>query len=157
MERLQVFNILNHEYLSQITLRLKENTCLNGLFERLKEKEIKIKFFTCHQQRDACLGVTFCVEKSYLKPVQEILFQLCPNEEDIQIHKDAGMVAIHGPHFAEIPGIIYMMHACLSSEGITVAAISTTVSTSYFVIPAADVVRAMDTLKSVFEIPRGKV
>jgi hypothetical protein len=38
-----------------------------------------------------------------------------------------------------------------------VLAISTTVSTSYFIIPALEVVRALEILREAFEIPRGKI
>ncbi len=67
------------------------------------------------------------------------------------------MVAIHGPHFAEQSGIIDAMHHALTSQGLKVLAISTTVSTSFFVIPASEVVTAIDILKEAFEIPQGKI
>jgi predicted amino acid-binding ACT domain protein len=57
----------------------------------------------------------------------------------------------------EQPGIIDNMHNALSSQGVNVLAISTTISTSFFVIPASEVIRAIDILNEAFEIPRGKV
>ena len=67
------------------------------------------------------------------------------------------MIAIYGPHFVEKPGIIHAMHSALTSRGINILAISTTISTSFFIIPSSDVIRAVTCLKDNFEIPTGKV
>ncbi len=156
MERFKVFDVLHHEHLSQISLTLIENNCLKGLFEQLEETGIKIKFLVCHQGEDGVLHLTFCVEKSNLKTTQKIL-KISLKEDAIHIYPEAGMVAIHGPHFAEQSGIIDVMHHALSSKGLKVLAISTTVSTSFFIIPASEVVRAIEILKEAFEIPQGKI
>ncbi|MBW2220987.1 MAG: ACT domain-containing protein [Deltaproteobacteria bacterium] len=147
MQRFKVFDILHHEHLCQITLTLTENNFLNDLFEQLEEMGVKIKFLVSHLGKDGILHITFCVEKTSLKTTQKILLQL----------PEVGMVAIHGPHFAEQSGIIDAMHHALTSQGLKVLAISTTVSTSFFVIPASEVVTAIDILKEAFEIPQGKI
>ncbi len=157
MQRFKVFDILHHEHLSQITLCLMEINCLKDLFEQLEEMGIKIKFLVSHRGEDEFLYLTFCVERTDLKTTQKILLQLSLNEDSVNIHPEVGMVAIHGPHFAEQPGIINVMHHALFSQGMEVLAISTTVSTSFFVIPACEVVRAIDILKEAFEIPQGKI
>jgi len=157
MKRFEVFDILHHEHLCQISLTLIETSLLKGLFEQLGKEGIKIKFLVCHQEKDGALHLTFCVEKGSLKTTQKILSQFSLNEDAIHIHSEVGMVAIHGPHFAEEPGIIDVMHNALSSRGLKVLAISTTVSTSFFTIPASEVVKAIDILKEAFEIPQGKI
>lgn len=157
MERFKVFDILHHEHLCQISLTLFKNNCLKGLFEQLEEVGVKIKFLAYHQGKDGALHLTFCVEKSSLKTTQKILSQFTLKKDSIHIHAEVGMVAIHGPHFSEQPGIIDAMHHALSSQGLQVLAISTTVSTSFFVIPASEVVKAIDILKETFEIPQGKI
>ena len=157
MQRFKVFDILHHEHLSQITLTQTENNCLNDLFVQLEETGIKIKFLVSHQGKDGVFHITFCVEKTNLKIVQKILLQLSSGGDSVHIHPEVGMVAIHGPHFAEQPGIIDAMHHALTFQGLNVLAISTTVSTSFFVIPASEVVRAIDILKEAFEIPQGKI
>ena len=157
MQRFKVFDILHHEHLSQITLTLTENNFLNDLFEQLEEMGVKIKFLVSHLGKDGILHITFCVEKTSLKTTQKMLLQLPSNEDSVHINPEVGMVAIHGPHFAEQPGIIDAMHYALTSQGLKVLAISTTVSTSFFVIPASEVVRAIDILKEAFEIPQGKI
>lgn len=156
MERFKVFDILHHEHLCQISLTLTENISSKDLFEQLEEEGVKIKFLVCHQEEEGNLHVTFCVEKGSLKTTQKILSQY-PFEDTIHIHPEVGMVAIHGPHFAEEPGIINVMHSALSSKGLKALAISTTVSTSFFTIPASEVVKAIDILKEAFEIPQGKI
>ncbi len=157
MQRFKVFDILHHEHLCQITLTLTENNFLNDLFEQLEELGVKIKFLVSHLGKDGILHITFCVEKTSLKTTQKILLQLPSNEDSVHINPEVGMVAIHGPHFAEQHGIIDAMHHALTSQGLKVLAISTTVSTSFFVIPASEVVRAIDILKEAFEIPQGKI
>ena len=157
MERFKVFDILHHEHLCQISLTLTENNCLKDLFDQLEEKEVKIKFLAYHQEKDGVLHLTFCVEKGSLKTTQKILLEHSSKDDAIDIHPETGMVAIHGPHFAEQHGIIDTMHNALSSQGLKVQAISTTVSTSFFTIPAYEVVRAIDILKEAFEIPQGKI
>lgn len=157
MQRFKVFDILHHEHLCQITLTWTENPCLDDLFEHLEEMGVKIKFLISHQGTDNLLHITFCAEKTDLKTIQKILANRSLDEGSVQINPEVGMVAIHGPHFAEQPGIIDAMHHALTSRGLKVLAISTTVSTSFFVIPACEVVHAIDILKEAFEIPQGKI
>jgi aspartokinase len=156
MERFKVFDILHHEYLCMINMSLSENTCLQELFSQFETIEIKIKFFTLHQVKKESTHLSFCVERSNLKTAQKVLKNFF-KEEDFHIFPEAGMVAVYGPHFGEKPGIINAMHSSLSSKGVRVLAISTTASTSYFVIPAFEVLRSIDLLKGYFEIPQGKV
>jgi len=99
----------------------------------------------------------FVLKKSELKTAQKILTETPLEEKDVQIDPKIGMVAIYGPHFAEKPGTIDMMHSAVSSQGINVLAISTTVSTSFFIIHSSDVARAVNCLNETFEIPTGKV
>jgi aspartokinase len=157
MERFKVFDVLHHEHLCQISLTLTENSPSKDLFEQLEGEGVKIKFLVCHQEKEGNLHVTFCVENGSLKTSQKILSQFPLNEDAIHIYPEVGMVAIHGPHFAEEPGIIDVMHSALSSGGLKALAISTTVSTSFFTIPASEVVKAIDILKEAFEIPQGKI
>ena len=157
MERLKIYDILYNENLCQIKLTIKNNSFLASLFERLGKRDIKIKFFAFHQGVNELLQLTFCVKKSEMKITQKILTEMPLKEKDIQIDPKIGMVAIYGPHFAEKPGIIDMMHRAVSSQGINILAISTTVSTSFFIIHSSDVVRAVNCLNETFEIPRGKV
>ena len=157
MERFKVFDVLHHEYLSLVSLTLAQPDALQELFEQLEEKEIKIKFLVAHHKNDGVLHLTFCVERSSLKTTHNTLLELPLREDALNIQAEVGMVAIHGPHFAEQHGIIDVMHNALSSQGLQVLAISTTVSTSYFIIPASEVVRALEILREAFEIPQGKI
>jgi aspartokinase len=157
MERFKVFDVLHHEHLSLINLSIADPAFLSQLFERLEEKEIKIKFLVSHHENDGRLHLIFCVERSSLKTTQNTILEIPLKEDALDILPEVGMVAIHGPHFAEEPGIINVMHSALSSQHLQVLAISTTLSTSYFIIPAPEVVRALDILREAFEIPRGKI
>ena len=157
MERFKVFDVLHHEHLSLISLAITNPAFLSGLFEQLEEKEIKIKFLVSHNENDGRLHLIFCVERSSLKTTQNTILEFPLEEDVLDINPEVGMVAIHGPHFAEEPGIINVMHNALSSQHLQVLAISTTLSTSYFILPAFEVVRALDILREAFEIPRGKI
>lgn len=157
MERLKIYDILHNENLCQIKLTTKNNNCVEDLFNQLGNREIKIKFFSFHQDRNERSQFAFCVQKSELKTTQKILTEISFDEKDIHINTEIGMVAIYGPHFVEKPGIIHAMHSALTSRGINILAISTTISTSFFIIPSSDVVRAVTCLKENFEIPTGKV
>jgi aspartokinase len=123
----------------------------------LEEKEIKMKFLVSHHENSGRLYLIFCVERSSLKTTQNTILEFPLEENVLDINPEVGMVAIHGPHFAEEPGIINVMHSALSSQNLQILAISTTLSTSYFIIPAPEVVRALDILREAFEIPRGKI
>ena len=157
MERFKVFDVLHHEHLSLFKLSITDPSFLPGLFEQLEGKEIKIKFLVSHHENDGGLHLIFCVERSSLKTTQNTILEIPLEDDVLDIHPEVGMVAIHGPHFAEEPGIINVMHSALSSKHLQVLAISTTLSTSYFIIPASEVVRALDILREAFEIPRGKI
>lgn len=157
MDRFKVFDVLHHEHLAQFLLMLHDNRFLKDVFEQLELKGIKIKFLACHRSAENSLYVNFCVERSSLKTTHNILTELLNPDIPVEICPEVGMVGIHGPHFDEQPGIIDVMHNCLSSRGLTILAISTTVSTSFFTLPASDVVQAIDLLKDAFEIPQGKI
>jgi aspartokinase len=157
MERFKIYDILHHDRICQIRLSLKDHSCIKGIFDQMEGLLIKIKFSAFQQERGGLLQLIFCVDKSDLKRAQKALRESDLKEEDIHILHEAGMVAIYGPHFVERPGIIAVMHNALSSQGVKVLAISTTLSTSFFVIPASEVCRAVDILKQAFEIPRGKL
>jgi len=157
MERIKIYDILHHDHLCQIELNLGENSSLKALFDQLENREIKIKFIAFHQEREENPQLTFCVERSSLKTTQKILSQLSLKDEDVHINPGVGMVAIYGPHFVERHGIIDVMHNALSSRSIDILAISTTLSSSFFVVPSSEVVRAVDILRETFEIPMGKV
>ena len=157
MERLKIYDILYNENLCQINITSKNNNVPAHLFERLGKRDIKIKFFAFHQDVNEKLQITFCINKSDLKTTQKFLIEMSLEEKDIHIDSSVGMVAIYGPHFIEKPGIIDMMHSAVSSQEINILSISTTVSTSFFIIHSSDVVRAVSCLSKVFEIPQGKV
>ena len=155
MERLKVFDILHHDYLTHINLTLACDAQAIQLFEQLEEKEIRIKFLAV-QKKDKDGGrLSFCIERSSLKSVQKILTRL-DLEKKSSFYNDAGMIAVYGPHFGEKAGIIDMMHNVLTKDGISVFGISTTISTSYFVVPGPQVFQAVETLKKIFEIPQGR-
>ena len=157
MDRFKVFDVLHHEHLAQVMLTLHDNTSLKVVFEQLELKGIKIKFLVCLRTTESSFHVTFCVERGSLKATHNILTELLNPNTPVEIFPDVGMVGIHGPHFDEQPGIIDVMHNCLSSRGLTILAISTTVSTSFFTLPVSEVVAAIDILKDAFEIPQGKI
>jgi aspartokinase len=157
MERFKVFDILHHEHLCQISIELAEVDCLTDLFEQLEKREIKIKFVALHQDKKQGYHISFCVEKSNLKTTQKILLHSVLKEENVHIFPDAGMIAIYGPHFGEKPGIIETMYNALSSQGVKILSISTTASTSFFIIPAWQVVKSLEILRQTFEIPQGKI
>ena len=157
MERLKIYDILHNENLCQINLTTKNNSCVEALFNQLGNRGIKIKFFAFHQEGNESSQFAFCIQKSELKTTQKILTEIPFDEKDIHINTEVGMIAIYGPHFVEKPGIIHAMHSALTSQGINILAISTTISTSFFIIPSSDVVRAVTCLKENFEIPMGKV
>jgi len=157
MERLKIYDILYNENLCQVKLTIKNKSFLVSLFEKLGKMDIKAKFFAFQQDINELLQITFCIEKSELKTAQKILTEMPLDEKEIQVDPKIGMVAIYGPHFAEKPGIIDMMHTAVSSRGINILAISTTVSTSFFILHSSDVPRAVNCLNEMFEVPTGKV
>jgi aspartokinase len=157
MERLKIYDILHNENLCQVKLTTKNNSYVEDLFNQLGNREIKIKFFAFHQDGNESSQFAFCIQKSELKTTQKILTEIPFYEKDIHINTEVGMIAIYGPHFVEKPGIIHAMHSALTSQGINILAISTTISTSFFIIPSSNVIRAVTCLRENFEIPTGKV
>ena len=156
-DRIRIYDILHHEHLCHISLAGAGHSRMQALFERLEMREVRIKFFSLHQDEQGGARCSFCVERSYLKTAQNILAEISVNQEHARICAEAGLVAIYGPHFGERPGIIDAMHAALADQAVPILAISTTLSTSFFVVPSCDVPRSIELLKATFEIPRGKV
>ena len=156
MERFKVFDILHHEYLCQVNIITTENACIDELFKQIEERQIRLKFLAYHYENNNTPLLSFCVERSNLKAVKKILEEFEREGFLYSIIPEAGMVAIYGPHFGERPGIIDATYRALSSHGINILGISTTASTSFFVLHASEVCRALEVLKGTFEIPQGK-
>ena len=156
-ERVKIYNILQQFHLAQVSLNVTSSKVYENIFYHLEQQGIKIKFLALQNRSECSFQLTFCVEKSHVSVTKTVLSTLLLENEPFEINPEVGMVAIYGPHFAEIPGILDTMYHTLFSQGVTIFAISTTVSTSFFVIHSSQVSRATDILKETFEIPQGKI
>lgn len=155
-ERLKIYDVLHNDYLCRICLNLPSLDRLDQLFRRLDDHQIKLKFLAFLRGPQNLRHISFCVERSHLKTVRSMVEQLLPPDTSFDFFDEAGTVAIYGPHFGERFGILDSMHHALTSQGVEVMGISTTVSTSFLVVRAEAVGRAVAILKQLFEIPSGK-
>lgn len=71
----------------------------------------------------------------------------------VQAVPNVGLIAIHGPHFADRPAIAGTMFSALALAGIEPLLITSSISTVAGVIAAQDIPRAVAVLKETFLLP----
>ncbi len=68
-------------------------------------------------------------------------------------HPRVALLAVHGPHFRERPGLAGLMFGTLAAAGIRILAVSTSISTLSCIIEADRLEAALQALHETFEIP----
>jgi aspartokinase len=73
--------------------------------------------------------------------------------EQVRVTAEVALISIFGPDFRERPGIAAQMFDALAAEDINIVAISTSISTVSCIIQHADLEKAGQALRRVFELP----
>ncbi|MGV8042605.1 MAG: ACT domain-containing protein [Thermoanaerobaculaceae bacterium] len=105
---------------------------------------------------DGHAHLLFCVQDCDLRSALATVAEALPGCST-SYERGVAVLAVHGPHFRERSGCAATATLALAAAGVTVHAISTSVSSVAFVVPADAVKVAVATLRAAFEVPSGGV
>jgi aspartate kinase len=160
MEKIKLGGIIEHTDLSLISIEnIPDFPGMVGLiFQSLSQWGINVEFIIQCLNRGGKSQVIFCVSRSKSDEVMVVLDEIKGQigDPDFRINSDIALISIFGPHFRERPGIAGAFFTALSSQGISIMAISTSISTCSCVIPSDDLSAAVKVIGEVFEVPGGE-
>jgi aspartokinase len=160
MEKIKLGGIIEHTDLSLINIeKIPGLPGIVGLiFQSLSQWGINVEFIIQSLNQAGESQVIFCVARTKSDEVMVVLDEIKNQigKPDLLINSDIALISIFGPHFRERPGIAGAFFTALSSRGINIMAISTSISTCSCVIPSTDLSMAVKVIGEVFEVPGGE-
>jgi aspartokinase len=121
----------------------------------LGKGSINIEFIVHNLDLEGNGNMTFCIDQRNLETALDVLERVKPliEAKGISYHPNVAVISVFGPHFRERPMISGSMFNALGAAGISVLAISTSISSCSCLIKADQVEDAMTALHETFEAP----
>ena len=121
----------------------------------LGKRNINIEFVVHNLDLEGNGNMTFCIDQKDLETALEVLEGVKPliEAKGISYHPNVAVISVFGPHFRERPMISGLMFNALGTTGISVLAISTSISSCSCVIQADRIEDAARALHETFEAP----
>ena len=102
-------------------------------------------------------NIVICVAREDLPTALEALTTVkdAIGAKEVVHDKEVGIISIFGPHFGERLGVAGIVFSALSSVGINILTISTSISSLSCIVDVNDMDGAIQALAEVLELPRG--
>jgi aspartate kinase len=157
MKKVKLGGIIEHTGLSLISIEnIPDRPGIAGLiFQALSRIGINIEFIVHGLTQRRKNYILFAVSRSKGEEVLVTLNKIKPQigDPELSINPEIAVVSIFGPHFRELPGIAGIFFAALDTKGISILAISTSISTCSCIIPSTRLADAILAIGEVFEVP----
>jgi aspartokinase len=157
MKKIKLGGIIEHTGLSLISIEnIPDRSGIAALtFQSLSHLGINVEFIIHGLNRKGKSQILFGVSRSKSEEVMVILNKIKPQigNPEVIINPDIAVISIFGPHFRELPGIAGTFFAALSSKGINILAISTSISTCSCVIESTRLSAAVKAVGEAFDVP----
>lgn len=157
MDKIKIGGIIQNKNLAQISmLNLPNKPEVAGqIFSLLGREGINVQFIVQAIGAVEKGHIIFCIDQKDLEKALDILKKKPFGGEPQEIipYHPVAIVSIFGPHFREKPAIAGRMFSALSTAGINILAISTSISTLSCVIPESLLSLAVQVLSETFELP----
>lgn len=157
MGKIKIGGIMQNKNLAQISLlNLTNQPEIAGqIFSLLGQEGINVQFIVQATEAVEKSHIVFCIDQKDLEKTIDIFKKKPFGGESRQIipYHPVAIVSIFGPHFREKPAIAGRMFSALSTAGINILAISTSISTLSCVIPESFLSLAVQVLSETFELP----
>ncbi len=157
MDKIKLGGIVQNPHLARISvLEVAERPGIAGkLLGALGEKNVNVQFIVhCVDLRGRGV-ITFCVADDDLDIALETTEKVRPHleAEEITHQRNVALISIFGPDFRERPGIAGAMFNTLAKGGISILAISTSISTVSCLIDGDKLGDAVELLHDSFDLP----
>jgi aspartate kinase len=160
MKKIKLGGIIEHAGLSLISIEnIPDRPGIAGLiFQTLSRVGINIEFIVHGLTQRKKNHILFAVSRSKGEEVLVILNRIKSQigDPELNINHEIAIVSIFGPHFRELPGIAGTFFAALDTKGISILAISTSISTCSCIIPSIRLAEAVLAIGEAFEVPGGE-
>jgi aspartokinase len=121
----------------------------------LGKRNINIEFVVHNLDLEGNGNMTFCIDQKDLEGAMEVLEGVKPLVEakGISYRPNVAMISVFGPHFRERPMISGLMFNALGTTGISVLAISTSISSCSCLVQEDQTEDALRALHETFDAP----
>ena len=157
MRKIKIGGIIQSRQLSQVSvMSMPDQPGLAGkVLGALGNEGINIQFIVQLLDLSGRRSIVFCIDQKDLEEALRVLGQVQPQVgyEKLTHHSPVAIISIFGPHFRERPAIAGIMFAALGDFGISILAISTSISTLSCVIEEALLPEAVKAISEAFELP----
>ena len=134
------------------TVSTEVSTAVSTLLDALAAHKINTQLVVQVGGCDGHWHLLFCVQDCDLRTVLAAVSEALPSCSTTY-ERGVAVLAVHGPHFRERSGCAATATRALAAAGVTVHAISTSISSVAFVVPGEAVKTAVPALRAAFEVP----
>ena len=131
------------------------STVLGAIYNR----KINVQFIVTTTDVDDKSNIILCVNKEdfgiTMEAIEGVKSEI--SAQKIVCQPDVAMVSVFGPHFRDQPGIAFIAFSSLALAGINIISISTSISTISCVIRGDNLAKAVDVLKTAYNVPSSSV
>ena len=156
-ERVKIGGIIKNRSLSMLgILAIPDRPGVAAaIFSALGARKVSCRLIVHTRDLNNLTSIVVCVARGDLEPGLEVLNSLSQRVEagGVIYEKDVGMISIFGPHFGQRPGIAGIMFSGLAAAGISILAISTSISSVSCIVHEDDIDDAVTATSEVFELP----
>jgi aspartokinase len=155
--KIKVGGIMNSAGLATVSVfSLPDRPDASGaVLHALGAKNINVEFLVHTLDGQGKSHLTLCIDRGHLERALEALEEVKSiiDAGEISRHSNVAVISVFGPHFREKPMISGLMFKALGEAGVTVLAITTSISTCSCIIDAENTEVAMRALHETFEAP----
>jgi aspartate kinase len=126
-----------------------------AILGELGRRHINVQFIVQCIDQNKQDQVALCIDRDDWQAASDAVTQVAPDLQAGRVisYPEVAIVSIFGPDFRERPGIAGTMFDSLAAVGVNIMAISTSISTVSCVIESNALERALDSLRSTFDLP----
>ncbi len=156
MSRVAAGGIMRNDHLALLSvLGVPDRPGVAGrIFEALGQAGISAQFIAQCSDEQGQGVLVYCVERAEQQQARQVTEEVCGQlgAGRVLVRPEVAYIAVYGPDFRERPGIAGPVFAALAREGISILAISTSISTVSCIVELARAADAERALHATFAL-----
>jgi aspartokinase len=149
--------IIRNEHLAKIGVMSAPDRpgLASDVLHGLVQKDINVEFIVQCVDLERNSHIVLCVREENLEAALGLLkpLQSALRAKDITYQRNMALISVFGPDFRERPAIAASVFESMANAGISIMAISTSISTVSVLIDGAQVEEAIVSLREHFDLP----
>ena len=156
-QKIKIGGIIQNRSLAKIgVMSIPDRPGMAGaICDALGAKGVNIPFIVHTIDLNNLDNIVICVAREDLTTALKVLNTVkeMVGAKEVVHDKEVGIISIFGPHFGERSGIAGVVFSALSSVGINILTISTSISSLSCIVDVNDMDEAIQALREVLELP----